>query len=665
MKADHTFEIEIQIIDHCNMNCDHCNHFANLAQPWTMPLEEFEFSLRKIREEFYPHGLKRLMILGGEPLLHPQIKDFCVLAREIFPEEDFQIDVLTNGLKLGSIDDKELKTMTKNVRLCITPYPKVKYTECAEKMLKSGEIGNLASRLFFMTTHLNLKKTETSKSYNYKNCAKYKLPCYFVKNYKVYICPFSGCSHILDEKFGINIQPREGDYLDLKTCTYEDLVRFSKEGPKHICQHCDTMCMPVYWSNGGKMELEDYLGIVPKELFMHDYQKYDKLFNGKHILDTFRNEEYLVNKVKLIDLIDWNYCGNKTKMEVTRFKGKIDIIIPFYNITKGICIELLDTLKSQTIIKDCHIYLVSDNSPYEEMVFGIFEPHQEDLNITFLKTPQRMGPGGARQVGIDRSYNRYLFFLDSDDLLINEKGLEEMFSIIESNKGDIASGVTRRVDWVNNDYGNAEEFVWLPGQTTTQDSHCLLYSREFLDKNEIRFKGTFIAEDADFLHQVMKYQPVVLPYKKATYLYKRNLPTSIGAETSLMDKLLSRIIINLGNEKYKSLHERWYDILYADDLICRFDTMRQEEIETVIGVTFYFGLMFYEKLSYQEKRELYVPDKQDFTYILHDKITTNDLGFRICGEVYKNKTQYRNLVMQVIEKSSLKESLLKELESWI
>ena len=93
------FEVEIQIVDHCILKCDNCNHLANIASPWFMSKEEFEFTLQKIKEELLPHGLKRVMILGGEPLLHPQILEFCMLARKIFPS-GIDIDLLTNGILL-------------------------------------------------------------------------------------------------------------------------------------------------------------------------------------------------------------------------------------------------------------------------------------------------------------------------------------------------------------------------------------------------------------------------------------------------------------------------------------------------------------------------------------------------------------------------------------
>ena len=657
------FEIEIQIVDHCNLNCDNCNHFSNLATPWFMSTEEFEFSITKIREEFYPHGLKRLMILGGEPLLHPQIKEFCDFARKTFPEKQFKIDILTNGIKLKDMSQEDLDYLSSRANFCITPYPNVNYSEYAQNLLLDGKLGRLASRLFFVSTNIDLEPKESAKK-NYENCPKYSLPCYFVKNYKIYICPFSGCVHIFNEKFGTDLQVRESDYIDLHTATMEDLEKLRKDGPQHICQHCSTNCLPVYWSNGSKRELSDYLGIKSRDLFKYEYEKYNKLINGSDLFNKFRNENYLTTKSKLLDIIDTAYCTQKTNCELSRVNGKIDIIIPYYNITLDICLQLYETLKQQTIIQDCHIYLISDCSNYDDIVFDVFD--RLDLNVTFLKTPKRMGPGGARQVGIDNSYNSTLFFLDSDDILINPKGLEEMYELMIETKADIVSGISCQVEWNPEDnYQEMNEYIWFPGQMSTQDVHCLLYNREFLINNNIRFKDMFIAEDADFNYQVCFVQPVVELYEQPTYLYRRNMPTSIGVETSCYDKLLNRILGSLNSEKYKSIGERWYNILYADDLHTQYTGFDRRTIETMIGISFFIAYQFYQTLSEEDKQKAIIDDKDNYMYLLTEQIHSNNLQMKINGKIYKTKTDYIDLINSIIENSVIKDNLQEGLAKWM
>ena len=68
-------------------------------------------------------SIKTLMLLGGEPFLHPQLIELCKIAREIFP--DILLNILTNGIILSDNypEEKinELKSL--NVLTSISQYP--------------------------------------------------------------------------------------------------------------------------------------------------------------------------------------------------------------------------------------------------------------------------------------------------------------------------------------------------------------------------------------------------------------------------------------------------------------------------------------------------------------------------------------------------------------
>lgn len=51
--------------------------------------------------------------------------------------------------------------------------------------------------------------------------------------------------------------------------------------------------------------------------------------------------------------------------EIRYQNGKIDIIIPYYHISLEACKQLKNNLLKQSIIEDCCIYFISDNSPDE------------------------------------------------------------------------------------------------------------------------------------------------------------------------------------------------------------------------------------------------------------------------------------------------------------
>ena len=77
------FNFEVHLIDSCNLNCKGCVHFAPLAKPSSFyPLEEFEKEIKRL-SELFGGRFGWIHIMGGEPLLNPNINDYldeCVRA---------------------------------------------------------------------------------------------------------------------------------------------------------------------------------------------------------------------------------------------------------------------------------------------------------------------------------------------------------------------------------------------------------------------------------------------------------------------------------------------------------------------------------------------------------------------------------------------------------
>ena len=59
--------------------------------------------------------------MGGEPLLHPQVLDFCKITRELFPYSE--IVLVSNGILLHKFTDEDIYTFNKlKIGLCISDY---------------------------------------------------------------------------------------------------------------------------------------------------------------------------------------------------------------------------------------------------------------------------------------------------------------------------------------------------------------------------------------------------------------------------------------------------------------------------------------------------------------------------------------------------------------
>jgi organic radical activating enzyme len=88
-----TRSLEYHVADHCNLRCDHCCSYSPLLKKWFAEPEIVERDLRAASRGVAPTYLK---IVGGEPLLHPELERLLCVAKslEIAPI----LQLTTNGL---------------------------------------------------------------------------------------------------------------------------------------------------------------------------------------------------------------------------------------------------------------------------------------------------------------------------------------------------------------------------------------------------------------------------------------------------------------------------------------------------------------------------------------------------------------------------------------
>lgn len=100
--------MEFHVADHCNLNCANCEHYSGLVKEPVFPdFDKFSRDIRKLKSFINDIGLIR--ILGGEPLLNPQIEDYIKLVSEVYP--DATIRVVTNALLLKTMPDSFFETL--------------------------------------------------------------------------------------------------------------------------------------------------------------------------------------------------------------------------------------------------------------------------------------------------------------------------------------------------------------------------------------------------------------------------------------------------------------------------------------------------------------------------------------------------------------------------
>jgi organic radical activating enzyme len=93
-----TRALEYHIADHCNLRCDHCCSFSPILKKWFADPDEFERDLQAVGRVVRPEFVK---IVGGEPLLHPQLERLLIIAKSLAVGP--RIQLTTNGFRIDRL----------------------------------------------------------------------------------------------------------------------------------------------------------------------------------------------------------------------------------------------------------------------------------------------------------------------------------------------------------------------------------------------------------------------------------------------------------------------------------------------------------------------------------------------------------------------------------
>lgn len=109
-------KFEVHLTDKCNLNCKGCMHFSCLCEETNLlDIHIYENDCKRI-SELTKGKIDNILLLGGEPLLHPNVKDFLIITRKYFPEISIPnrigiIDLVTNGILLHKQSDDFWETL--------------------------------------------------------------------------------------------------------------------------------------------------------------------------------------------------------------------------------------------------------------------------------------------------------------------------------------------------------------------------------------------------------------------------------------------------------------------------------------------------------------------------------------------------------------------------
>ena len=154
----------------------------------------------------------------------------------------------------------------------------------------------------------------------------------------------------------------------------------------------------------------------------------------------------------------------------------VNVIIPAYNCRTTLG-RTLASLVAQTD-NNFEVIIVDDCST--EDIKTIVDDYNNKLKIIYIRNEQNLGCGMSRQVGIDNATQKFITFLDSDDMFMPYT-IETFNSIIESNPNiEYLHSYFYEQVIINN---NPALYLWKDNYTAC---HGKLYNVELIKKHGIR-----------------------------------------------------------------------------------------------------------------------------------------------------------------------------------
>jgi uncharacterized radical SAM superfamily Fe-S cluster-containing enzyme len=234
--------LDVCVAEHCNLGCYSCNHFSQLAEPEVADLANTERDFARL-SELSGGNIPIIYLVGGEPLLNPELPEFMRIARQYFPKS--RVQIITNGLLLLAQKDVFWESVKKyNIVMTPTKYPGVNWKKIEERADEFGYkftyfdfSGNTekTSRKFC----LDLSGGQDPKK-SFKRCCMAACTV-AVQHGRIATCSFVFNMRHFNKYFGKSVPVTDKDYINIyEAQTMQEIVNFVNR-PIPLCAYCKSM----------------------------------------------------------------------------------------------------------------------------------------------------------------------------------------------------------------------------------------------------------------------------------------------------------------------------------------------------------------------------------------------------------------------------------------
>jgi len=239
--------VEVHLTDHCNLNCKGCTHYSTLAPPRYTDVRQYQLDMLRLTQLF--RHIRKVRLLGGEPLLHPDPVSFITTTRAAFPRTEIRF--VTNGILLpkASQDFWDACRNTDTI-IDVTVYPPLSNRVADLRSLcdSKGVRFEATSVMQTFEAHLNLKGDSDRKRSFHLCRDKHFIP--LLRDGRLHTCPMSALAHYFNKQFGYQIHNDEGVNIHSSAASVRAILR-KLSRPTDSCKWCSYDYIPFAWSTSG------------------------------------------------------------------------------------------------------------------------------------------------------------------------------------------------------------------------------------------------------------------------------------------------------------------------------------------------------------------------------------------------------------------------------
>lgn len=304
---------------------------------------------------------------------------------------------------------------------------------------------------------------------------------------------------------------------------------------------------------------------------------------------------------------------------------ELTIIIPTYNDGLEKNTKTLESIMLQQNydLNKLEIIIVDDNSTNSINWQELLNKYPM-LQTKYVKLNENKGPGVARQMGLDISCGKYVFFLDCGDKLYDNDVLKKFADCVPYNKDIIISKLydeefpKRRVSYnLNNSY-----------------IFGIFIKKLFLNENSIQFSQILRWEEDAYFEQLLRfYRPSTINTKSIGYTYSND----------------SNSITRNSDHEYANKLRGFSSMVTKSMLICNF-YMKKNDFEGIVNevseriISCYSRLYnaLFEKNILNERINKLIYLLKCFIFIsLHININSNELYQLLEKQMIKTNSMYK------------------------